>query len=830
MNVRVPVSGLSLPSLRVRREPSALLALWALILSSACVDGPVAPSTAMDGVPAAAVLQERPEAGHEPGRVLVGFRPGADGSAVAQTLGATLSREFIPGAWIANVPEGTERSVARALSQNPNVVFAEPDYRRVFDDPLCPDCSLPSDGLFEWQWNLHNDGDVDLGLGLTLPTNAVDSDIDWLEAFQVLGTAPQGAVRIGVLDTGIRATHTDFCGKAVTWKDFYENPSSTPFDPHGHGTHVSGIAGACADNGGSGVAGIAYGPNMEFVVGKVCAVDGTCLASAISEAIYWAVDAGANVLNMSFGDTAQSSAEAQALQYAAQNNVLPVCAAGNDGVRSVLFPAADPNCVAVSATDNGDDRASYSSFGPQVELSAPGGDIEDVLFGTSMIVSTWSGSDADYLQTMGTSMAAPHVTGLAAMLYSLGVTSAADIRTCLRNTADDLGSVGWDEEFGWGRINMHQAVLQAGSCATGGGGNPGGNIAPTAVLTHACAVSSCSFDGSGSWDADGQVVAHAWDFGDGNSATGATANHTYGSPGTYLVRLTVTDDDDAVGTSSAQVTIGVIHVSDLEAWSESGRGSRWQAYLAVTVTDAGESPVSGATVQASWSGAAGGGGTSVTDASGVATFATGNIRGDGLVTFTVTSVSHPAMSYDPALDGDADGDSDGRTIIIGPPNEAPRAGFVESCDALVCTFTDASTDADGSIVSWAWDLGDGGTSTEQSPTHTYALSLFYLVTLTVTDDQGAMSTESRLVFVPPIDGGLVLTGSVSKDRGSKQIDLQWTGGSGEVVDLYRDGVIIEYSLDASSYTDVIGRASGSYTYRVCETFTNLCSNDLTIDY
>jgi len=133
-------------------------------------------------------------------------------------------------------------------------------------------------------------------------------------------------------------------------------------------------------------------------------------------------------------------------------------------------------------------------------------------------------------------------------------------------------------------------------------------------------------------------------------------------------------------------------------------------------------------------------------------------------------------------------------------------------------------------VSWAWDFGDGGTSTEQSPTHTYALSLFYLVTLTVTDDQGATSTESRLVFVPPVDGGLVLTGSVSKDKGSKQIDLQWTGGSGDVVDLYREGVIIEYALDARSYTDVIGRASGSYTYRVCETFTNVCSNDLTIAY
>ncbi|NIS32991.1 MAG: S8 family serine peptidase, partial [Actinobacteria bacterium] len=208
---------------------------------------------------------------------------------------------------------------------------------------------------------------------------------------------------------------------------------------------------------------------------------------------------------------------------------------GNDGIRSVLYPAADPNCVAVSATDNGDDRASYSSYGPQVEISAPGGDLEDVLFGTSMIVSTWSGSDADYLQTIGTSMAAPHVTGLAAVLYSLGVTSATDIRACLRTTADDLGPGGWDEEFGWGRINMHQAVLQAASCATGGGGGgPGDNLAPTAVFTHACTADSCTFDGTASWDADGQVVSYAWDFGDGSAASGATATHAFADPGRYL--------------------------------------------------------------------------------------------------------------------------------------------------------------------------------------------------------------------------------------------------------------------------------------------------------
>jgi PKD repeat protein len=497
----------------------------------------------------------------------------------------------------------------------------------------------------------------------------------------------------------------------------------------------------------------------------------------------------------------------------------------------VLFPAADPNCVAVSATDFGDELASYSSFGPEVEVSAPGGDIEDPLLGTSMIVSTWSSFDDDYLHTIGTSMAAPHVTGLAALLYSLGVTSATDIRACLRNTSDDLGPSGWDEQFGWGRINMHTAVVNAGSCATGGGGGGGsGNVAPTAVFTDSCGGLTCSFDGTDSWDSDGSVISYAWDFGDGSSETGPLASHTYASPGTYVVRLTVEDEDGAPGTSFRDVSVGVIHVGDLEGWGENGKGNRWRAFLDVSVVDVGGRPVDGATVGVAWSGVVSGSGSASTGADGVATVGTGNIRGDGLVTFTVTSVSHPSMSYEAALDTDADGDSDGRSMTVGPPNDPPQAAFNDDCEALVCAFTDASSDSDGTIVSWAWDFGDGATSTERSPTYTYQLSLFYLVTLTVTDDKGASASESRLVFAPPVDVGLVLTGQVSKVKGQKQIDLQWEGGSGGVIDLYRDGVIVEREFAFRSYTDVIGRGGGSYTYRVCETFTNACSNELTMDY
>lgn len=812
------------------REAAAL----GLCVLSACSDHSVLSPTADPGAAprqatvASVPMARQARAAHAPGRVLVRFRPGVDRTAVAAQHGASPQREIIPGIWLASVPEGAELSVATALSRNPNVVFAEPDFVRVFEDPVCPGC-VPGDDLFEWQWNMHNDGLIDLGATLQIPTGAVDADIDWLEAFGHLGPTPSGTVRIGVLDTGIRASHEDFCGKDVIWKDFYDPASPAPFDDHGHGTHVSGIAGACADNG-KGVVGVAYGPNMEFLVGKVCAQDGSCLASAIAESIQWATDNGANVLNMSFGDTQPSQTEAQALAYAAGHNVLSVCAAGNDAVESVLYPAADPNCVAVSATGWGDGLASYSSFGPQVELSAPGGDFLD-LFGTSMIASAWAGFDDDYVLTMGTSMAAPHVTGLAALLYALGVQNATDLRTCLRNTADDLGTPGWDKLFGWGRINMYQAVLNAGSCAGSGGG--GDNLPPSALFVFDCSDLTCSFDGSGSWDPDGQITSQSWDFGDGATGSGATVTHTFAAPGTYTTTLTVLDDRGGSDTSAQDVSVGVIHVGDLEAWSAKAKGNRWGAYLEVTVVGLDGDPVPGATVSVVWTGATGGSASEATGSDGTVTFETGSIRESGTVTFTVTGVTHPSLSYGAGMNTDADGDSDGTTVAVGPPNAAPQAAFTDECGDVSCSFSDQSTDPDGTIVAWWWDFGDTGTSTEQNPQHEFSgSSPFYTVSLTVTDDMGATDTVSRDVFVPPLDLGLTLEAQGSKAKGSKEVNLIWSGGSGIFpVDIYRNGSPLASAVEGSTYLDLIGRGGeSSYSYQVCETTTNVCSNVATVTF
>ncbi|HSH76479.1 MAG TPA: S8 family serine peptidase, partial [Longimicrobiales bacterium] len=204
------------------------------------------------------------------GRVLVRIDPQAKSGAtgVSSTGSLTLEREIAPGLWIARVEVGEEESIAEALAASSNVMYAEPDYVRTLADPLCSSCQRPSDNLFEWQWNMHNDGDVDIGFGLVESTGAIDADIDWLEAYDLLGPRPPGAVRIGILDTGVRASHQDICGKVVLQRNFYDG-SANADDDHGHGSHVAAIAGACANNQGRGIVGVAYGPDMTFVVGKV---------------------------------------------------------------------------------------------------------------------------------------------------------------------------------------------------------------------------------------------------------------------------------------------------------------------------------------------------------------------------------------------------------------------------------------------------------------------------------------------------------------------------------------------------------------------------------
>jgi serine protease len=519
----------------------------------ACSDGPQAPAVSDDarfGVGGGGAAQDFVE-----GRVLARFHPGAQRAAIAAASGATLEREIALGIDMLRVPAGRELQVAQALARNPNVAWAEPDFIRTFDVPCrLGSCTAPSDPFFGYKWDLHNKGTITNSTGDVLAsTGAAGADMDWLEAFNHLGSSTGSDVRLGILDTGIRADHQEFAGKIVAQYNFHSNTANAA-DDDGHGTHVAGIATA-RGNDGTGVPGVAYGANVKLVIAKVCGPiqpprfgqSYGCTSSAIVNGIKWVADQGAAVMNLSLGGSSASTAEREALQYARSKGTLPVCAAGNNGQNSVSYPGRFPECVAVSATNWSDGLASYSNYGTEIELSAPGGDTGNS-DGYSYILSAYSSSSTAYAFMAGTSMASPQVAGLAALLHALGVTDHTTKVNRMKSTADDLGPAGWDPRFGSGRINVYNAV-------TGLSGEPPpANQPPTASFTYSCSELTCNFTDT-STDADGSIVGRNWNFGDGETSTATNPSRTYDASGTYTVTLMVTDNGGATNSTSQNVTV-----------------------------------------------------------------------------------------------------------------------------------------------------------------------------------------------------------------------------------------------------------------------------------
>jgi thermitase len=274
-----------------------------------------------------------------------------------------------------------------------------------------------------------------------------DHDIDAPEAWDLhTGSA---SVIIAVIDTGVDLDHPDLQAKIVPGYD-YVNSDPFPDDDHGHGTHVAGIAAAIGNNG-VGIAGVSWGARIMPI--KVLNASGGGTLFNVSQGIYYAVANGAKVINLSLGQPGTSypctgfEAIRDAMQYALDNGRLVVVAAGNESASAVSCPAAYSQAMAVGSTDYSDLRSWFSNYGSDLDIAAPG----------SFIYSTYR--NGGYTTLSGTSMATPHVAGLAALLWSLSPSLAASqMRSIIQDTADDLGTAGWDQEYGYGRINARRAL------------------------------------------------------------------------------------------------------------------------------------------------------------------------------------------------------------------------------------------------------------------------------------------------------------------------------------------------------------------------------------
>jgi subtilisin len=264
-------------------------------------------------------------------------------------------------------------------------------------------------------------------------------------------------VKIAVLDTGIDYNHEDLRDNYMGGFDFAFNDSD-PFDDsyNSHGTHVAGII--AAEKNGIGVVGVA--PNASLYAVKVLDGAGFGYASWVIAGIEWAVDNKMDIATMSLGSSPDDP-DLHSLEIACDNaynaGVLLVAAAGNTNGGNVTYPAGFDSVIAVTATDQNDQKTSFSPVDPKIELAAPGVDIMSTI-----------NKDNGYGLLSGTSMSAPHVTGVAALLISSdglkdingdGVVNYKDVRLQLQNTAKDLGDPGKDNNYGYGLVDAQAAVL-----------------------------------------------------------------------------------------------------------------------------------------------------------------------------------------------------------------------------------------------------------------------------------------------------------------------------------------------------------------------------------
>ncbi len=442
------------------------------VLAAAILCWPASPRPSEAApVPTYDAASVRPAPDGLPGQILVRYRspqgqysaqPGTQyqGLDLGLATGQVQILGRIPqlGVWLLQVPQGSEESALSELGRQPGVQYVEPNYQAAA-------LETPNDAEWSKQWALAK-----------------------INAPQAWDIAHCQGVVVALLDTGAYVQHPDLVNALWTnsretpangidddgngkiddihgWH-FYQNcttglclPYENPIidDENGHGTHVAGIA-AAETNNATGVAGVSWGARAMIV--RVLDQYGDGYYYDIALGIVYAADNGARVINLSLGGETPSQLMQDAVEYAYSKGALVVAAAGNNG-GAVMYPAACDHAVAVAATDANDQRPSFSNQGPEVDIAAPG----------ESIISTWP-QPYLYYYKRGTSMAAPHVSAAAALLWSWRPDwSNQQVQDRLQAQADDVNSdlyPGHDPYLGWGRLNLHRALagLPPGPTAT----------------------------------------------------------------------------------------------------------------------------------------------------------------------------------------------------------------------------------------------------------------------------------------------------------------------------------------------------------------------------
>jgi aqualysin 1 len=577
------------------------------------------------------------------------------------------------------------------------------------------------------------------------------------------------------------------------------------------------------------------------------------------------------VANMSLGGGASQTLD-DAVTNSIAAGVVYAVAAGNESTDACTrSPARTPDAITVGSTTITDARSSFSNFGTCVDIFAPG----------SSITSAWHTSATATNTISGTSMAAPHAAGAAALYLSTNPTASPDqVTNVLTNNAsqDVVGNPGT------GSPNL---LLYTGFI----GDDNGDNTPPTAAITAPAEGTEVQGNVTIAADATDDVGVIRVNFYANNAFLGmATAepyeivwNTSTASNGTHTLTAKAYDAGGNV-TTSAPVTVTVVNpgmasydpVLMVPACAEVGplcdtgtlvvgRGTVGPESNApntiynscpdgnsgsfhsdesldrIRIYTLDGSPLSpGATVRVdmtvwAWS-------TGTSDHLDI--FYTGDATNPDWIylttlrppaggahvlsaTYVLPEGTLQAVRGNFRFSGTpspcTSGSFNDRDDLVFAVGGAPSADFTFSCDGPSCAFTDASTDDTYEILEWSWDFGDGATSSEPSPQHTYAVGGTYTVSLTVTNSNGLSSTKAQTLQA------IKLTAEGVVYRSLRSMNLTWSGANGVAVDVYRNGDFLTTVLNNGAYTDTSGpwETPNIFTYQVCEAGTETCSNGST---
>ena len=735
------------------------------------------------------------------------------------------------------------------LSANPAVAVAEPNY-------LYRKSLVPNDPSYGDLWGLNNTGQAG---------GTEDVDIDAPEAWDI--TTGDSDIVIGVIDSGVDYNHEDLAANA--WvnpgeipgngvdddgngyiDDIYgidsHNGDTDPMDDDSHGTHVAGTIGAVGDNG-IGVVGVNH--TVSLAACKFLGADGTGSTAAAIECIDYFTDLkvnrGINVkaTNNSWGGGPYSEALELAIIESGDAGILFVTSAGNAGTDNDAndnypsnYETPSNSLMAVASITRTDGDSTYNFGLETVDIAAPG----------TAVLSTVPGNG--YATFSGTSMASPHVAGAAALVWSLNPDlTPSEMKELLMSTGEpSLWAEG--RTVSGKRVNVLNALEEAdptpgfklkivpGSAEIVAGESYSFDVEVGAIagydqevslsLAEASDIASLSSDTAFPGDTVTLEISTTEETPWGayvftvNGVSGEITksktaslyiypvglnNFPYGYLGDPIPTLPNEEDPNDVGVDLIITIPDDLTVFGVETFVDITH--TWSGDLVVSLT----SPQGTKTVLRANQGG------STDDI--VATFLSADFNGEIAAGDWILNVVDTA-------NGDNGTVNTWSLLItgigeVGPA--APNADFAYDASGLSVSFSNTSTDVNNDIVSYSWDLGDGATSTEENPTHTYAATGVYEVTLTATDAEGQTDSITQSVAVSDSNIVASIDRAMLSRFGSLRVDLSYSGSTANTVTIYRNGEILEEVNNTGIYRDRSrGVTPGVYTYMVCDE-TSACS-------